>query len=220
MAKNWIGNKNSIFTPHGASNHSDTDRESDDYYATHPSATEALLETGEVFNDRIYEPACGEGHIAGVLKEHEYKVKCSDIIDRGYPRTRIVNFLELEIEKETDCDIITNPPYKYAKEFVEKSLQFVKMGNKVAMLLKLTFLEGQGRKPMFLKNPPKYVYVFSARTLCAKNGEFMTNCVNKDGEPIKNKDGTIKQKKLSNAVAYAWFVWEKGFKGEPIIRWI
>lgn len=24
----------------------------------------------------------------------------------------------------------------------------------------------------------------------------------------------------SSAAAYAWFVWEKGFKGDPIIKWI
>lgn len=24
----------------------------------------------------------------------------------------------------------------------------------------------------------------------------------------------------SSAVAYAWFVWEKGFTGDPVIKWI
>ena len=23
----------------------------------------------------------------------------------------------------------------------------------------------------------------------------------------------------TNAVTYAWFIWEKGFQGEPIVRW-
>jgi hypothetical protein len=97
-------------------------------------------------------------------------------------------------------DIITNPPYKYAQQFVERALENVKPGRKVAMFLKLTFLEGKARKQMFLNNPPKTVYVSSSRLLCAKNGDF------------ENTKGS--------AVAYAWFVWEKGFKGDPVIKWI
>ena len=76
----------------------------------------------------------------------------------------------------------------------------IEAGHKVAMFLKLTFLEGQKRKKLFSKYPPRYVYVFSKRVNCAKNGEF--------------------EKYGNNAVAYAWFVWEKGFCGEPVIRWI
>lgn len=101
-------------------------------------------------------------------------------------------------------DIITNPPYKYAQEFVEHSLRIIEKseisGLKVAMFLKLTFLEGQARRKMFEKNPPKVVYVYSQRRKCALNGEF--------------------EKTGSSASAYAWFVWEKGFKGDPIIKWI
>ena len=51
-------------------------------------------------------------------------------------------------------DIITNPPYKYAKEFVEKALEVIPKGNKVAMFLKLQFLEGKARRKMFETSPP------------------------------------------------------------------
>lgn len=66
------------------------------------------------------------------------------------------------------------------------------------MFLKLTFLEGKGRKQMFLQNPPTKVYVSSSRLECGTNGEF----------------------KGTSAVAYAWFIWEKGYKGNTIIKWI
>lgn len=68
------------------------------------------------------------------------------------------------------------------------------------MFLKLTFLEGQKRKKFFEKYPHKKVYVFSQRQKCAINGNF---------EQIG-----------SSAAAYAWFVWEKGYKGKPQIEWI
>ena len=98
-------------------------------------------------------------------------------------------------------DIITNPPYKNALEFVQKALDTVQEGRKVAMFLKLTFLEGKRRGEFFKENPPKKVYVASSRLNCAMNGDF---------EKYPN----------NNAICYAWFVWEKGYKGQPVIDWI
>ena len=87
-----------------------------------------------------------------------------------------------------------------AKEFVEHAIEIIDDGYYVVMFLKLTFLEGKARRELFNKYPPKFVYVFSSRAICAKNGEF--------------------EKYPSSAVAYAWYVWEKGWHGDPIIRWI
>ena len=39
------------------------DRQKDDYYATPPEATDALLSV-ESFEGNIFEPCCGEGHIS------------------------------------------------------------------------------------------------------------------------------------------------------------
>ena len=71
--KDWIGNKKSIFVCHGASNHTEEERQVDDYYATEPYATELLLQQ-EKFSDIVWEPACGGGHISKVLEEHGYDV--------------------------------------------------------------------------------------------------------------------------------------------------
>lgn len=198
----WIGNNKSIFVCHGASNHTEEDRQVDDYYATEPRATELLLEQ-EKFSDIIWEPACGGGHMTKVLEEHGYNVISSDIVDRGYPYTQILDFLKVNPEHINHVDIITNPPYKYAKEFVEKALDMSVDGVKVAMFLKLTFLESKSRKKLFEKFPPKVIYVSSSRLQCAKNGDF-------------EKYG----KGVGTAVAYAWYVWEKGYTGEPVIKWI
>ena len=200
--RDWTGNSKSIFVCNGASNHTEEDRQVDDYYATEPRATELLLEQ-EKFSDIIWEPACGGGHMTKVLEEHGYNVISSDIVDRGYPYTQILDFLKVNSKHINHVDIITNPPYKYAKEFVEKALDMSVDGVKVAMFLKLTFLESKARKKLFEKYPPKVVYVSSSRLQCAKNGDF-------------EKYG----KGVGTAVAYAWFVWEKGYVGEPIIKWI
>lgn len=199
--KDWTGNQNSIFKTLGASNHAEGERQQHDYYATEPKAVELLLEQ-ERFIPYVWECACGEGHISEVLKAHGYKVKSSDLYDRGYDGTEIIDFLTVtkkDIDPDFSRDIITNPPYKYAKEFVKKALEISMDGTKVAMFLKLTFLEGKARKKLFEKYPPKTIYVFSSRVKCAKNGDFTT---------------------AVNAVCYAWFIWEKGYTGNPKIKWI
>lgn len=194
--QDWSGNKQSIFTTLGASNHVDHERAEYDYYATEPKAMELLL-AEEIFSPTVWECACGEGHLSKVLLDHGYGVKSSDLIYRNFGEGGI-DFLKQN--KTCYVDIITNPPYKYAKEFVEHAIEILEEGRKVAMFLKLTFLEGKARKELFLKAPPKKVYVSSSRLKCAKNGKF--------------------EKTGSSAATYAWFVWEKGYKGYPTIRWI
>lgn len=203
--KDWTGNSKSIYTVLGASNHSEVEREKDDYYATDPKALEIFLnridEDGVRLHKNIWECACGEGHLSEVLKNRGYKVWSTDLIDRGYGSGN-TDFLK-SIPDSWCGDILTNPPYKYAKEFVEKALEVTRIGAYTVMFLKIQFLEGQARKELFKKYPPKYVYVNSARQVCAKNGDF---------DKYANGTGT--------AICYCWFVWEKGFIGEPIIRWI
>lgn len=198
----WTGNTKSIFVCNGASNHSSEERQSEDYYATEPKAVELLLEQ-EKFSLYVWECACGEGHISEVLKQHGYKVKSSDLFNRGYEGTETIDFLKAskkDIDNDFSRDIITNPPYKYAKEFIEHALDISMDSVKVAMFLKLTFLESKTRQDLFERNPPKTIYVFRNRVDCWKNG--------------------IKPDKPSKAVCYAWFVWEKGYTGDPVIKWI
>lgn len=202
--KDWTGNSNSIYMTLGASNHTEKERESNDYYATEPKALELLLKL-ETFSPYVWECACGEGHLSNVLAHHGYKVRSSDIIDRGYPGTEVIDFLNIskdDIKNEVSRDIITNPPYKFAKEFAEHALDISMDGTKVAMFLKVQFLEGKARRALFEKYPPKMIWVASSRLLCAKNGEFQ-----------RMRDGG------GSAVAYAWFIWEKGYTGKTTIGW-
>ena len=197
--KDWIGNNKAVYTCLGASNHALEDRQKEDYYATDPRAAELLLKVEPELND-IWECACGEGHLAKVFENANKLYSATDLIDRGYGVGN-VDFLDKNcLPKFHNGDIVTNPPYKYAKEFVEKALERIIEGRKVCMFLKLTFLEGKARKELFKKYPPKTIYVCSGRIPCAKNGDF--------------------DKYPSSALAYAWYIWEKGYKGKPVIEWI
>jgi hypothetical protein len=182
----------------GANNHTDKEREENDFYATSPEAAEWLLKL-EKLNENIWECSAGSGHLSEVFIKAGHKVMSSDLIDRGYGKIGI-DFLKCN--KIWKGDIITNPPYRYALEFVEKGLELVNDGNKVIMFLKLQFLEGKNRRKFFDKYPPKTIWVSSSRITCAKNADFKTM-----------KDGG------GSAVAYAWYVWEKGFTGITEIKW-
>lgn len=149
--KDWTGNSRSAHAALGARNYALEEREANDYYATEPKALELLLEE-ETFSKNIWECACGEGHLSKVLKAHGHKVLSTDLIDRGYGLGGI-DFLKWD--SPFDGDIITNPPYKFALEFVEKALEVIPKGHKVAMFLKLQFLEGKARRAFFEKAPPE-----------------------------------------------------------------
>lgn len=197
--KDWTGNSNSVFKTLGSSQHSDHNRQPYDYYATEPRAAQLLLDV-EQFHHDIWECACGEKHLANVFTQAGYNVRCSDIVNRC--DNEVIDFLDIT-NTHWQGDIITNPPYKYAREFVEKALSIIPDGYKVAMFLKLQFLEGKSRKHLFATYPPKCIYVSSSRLNCAINGNF-------DG--LRTSGGS--------AVAYAWYVWEKGYNGNTIIKWI
>lgn len=196
MAKDWTGNENSTYTMLGASNHVDYDRAEHDYYSTDPKAAEMLLEIEPNLSDSIWECACGENALSNVFKAHGKTVRCSDLVVRCDGIEQL-DFLTCN-EPMHDTDIITNPPYKRSLPFIEKALSLVDDGRYVCMFLKLTFLEGKARRLFFDQNPPIRVWVSSSRLNCGRNGI------------VKN---------TTSAVCYAWFVWQKGYKGHPEIRW-
>lgn len=199
--KDWTGNKNSVYTPLGASNHTNKERQSEDFYATDPIAIDGLVSAYKL-PKTIWECACGEGHLSERLRELGHEVMSSDLVDRGYGLGG-VDFL-MECDTHGCNAIATNPPYKYATEFILHALDILPENGVCAMFLKTTFLEGKTRyERLFSQFPPRYILQFSKRVLCAKNGDF-------DG--LKTSGGS--------AVAYMWAIWEKGWTGEPIIRWI
>lgn len=202
--RDWTGNKKTTYVTLGASNHTDKERQADDYYATDPIAIDKLIAKHHISSKVIFEPSCGEGHLSKRLEEKGWTVVSSDLVDRGYG-TGGVDFLKDVNKLPEDCKVIlTNPPYKFALEFIKHSLELLPEDGECIMLLKTTFLEGKKRyKELFSKCPPKYIYQFSERLLCAKNGNF---------EDMKANGGS--------AVSYCWFVFTPNNKALPMIDWI
>lgn len=194
--KDWTGAKGSIFVTNGCSNHCNHDRAEHDYYSTDPRAAEWLLKLEPELSDNIWECACGEFALSDVFSKAGKSIRNSDIVARR-DGIEELDFLSCT-EPVHNTDIVTNPPFKYAKEFIEKAISLVDDGRFVCMFLKITFLEGKTRKQLFKENPPVRVWVSSSRLNCWLNG------INTGS---------------SSATCYAWFVWQKGYKGYPELRW-
>lgn len=168
-------------------------REKDDFYATPEKCTHALL-TVEKFSGAIWEPACGNGAISRVLPG---EVISTDLIDRGFGTSRRDFLLEQELLAP---NIVTNPPFKLADEFV---LHAIRLGaEKIAIFMRLAWLEGRARHAtLWGPHPPARIWVFKGRQTLWRG----------DDPNAKDKGGTI---------AFAWFVWERGHTGPYSGGWI
>ena len=152
----------------------------------------------EQFNGHILEPACGKGHISKLLvnKFGAPNVTSSDIGDYGYGMPEVDFFTSYA--EQTHQNIITNPPFSLTLEFAKHSLLVAR--DKVALFLRIQFLESKRRNEFLINSPLKTVYVF--------NGRVSTFPFDK---PEKGKSGTA---------MHAWFVWEQKYIGQPIIKWL
>lgn len=209
----WKENTTNVHAILGASNHSDTEREKNDFYSTDEDCVRDLLKV-EAFQTKILEPCCGTGSISKVLEEDDRIVISTDLIDRGYGKGGVDFFKEY---LDIDYDIVTNPPYGLSTEFVEHALDHMRPGHKMALFLKIQFLETVTRyEKIFKRGNLETVYVYSKRQACYKDGEVYQ----------KNADGTFKLDKQGNkmkngsAVCYAWFVWNTDYHGLPTIKWL
>lgn len=168
------------------------DLDGPDFFPTPGWATRALLDN-EPFEGGIWECACGDGAMAQEMKAAGYRVTATDLYPRGFGKSG-VDFLAAT--KPVD-NIVTNPPYNAAEAFVAQGLKLAR--HKVALLLRLAFLEGANRaRTIFLQHPPARVWVFSERITFYMKGA---------------------EKAGSGTTAYAWFVWDKGAAPGTELRW-
>jgi hypothetical protein len=164
----------------------------DDLYETPDVAVHALMDV-ERLPEVIWECACGPGNIVNILRNSGHKVFATDLVDYGCPDSeRGVDFLMERHPALAIGAIITNPPYKLAKEFVTHALT---LGvPKVMMLLRLAFLEGVGRSAVLDGGKLARVYVFRERL------------------PRMHRAGW-EGRKASSSIAFAWFVWDLAHQG-------
>ena len=179
-------------------------RQKDDFYATPPWVTRALIDA-EPFSGAIWEPAAGTGRICEAVRdwevEHNFapvEIVATDLVDRGYaPAQTGVDFL-ME-QKLLAPNVITNPPFKLAREFAQHAMDLG--AAKCALLLKLGFAQGADRTPWLFNSGLARIWVIASRITfeaAADRPAFTSNFV----------DG------------YAWFVWVAGHKGPAMTSYL
>ena len=156
----------------------------------------ALL-SAEWLPDRIWEPACGPGSIVRELRSAGHHVVATDLVEYGCEGQQSgADFLmERTPPFGTDC-IVTNPPFKLAGEFVEHALALCP---RVAMLLRLAFLESERRRGILDGGNLARVHVF------------------RDRLPMMHRDGW-EGPKAASATAFAWFVWDRSHRGPTALH--
>ena len=173
-------------------------RQLNNFYATHPSCTADILREEEFHKD-VLEPFCGVGSMSEVIRQNGHNVLSYDIVDRGYGL--VGDFYQVEFPRRK-YDIITNPPYDNVIDVVLRCLDICK--EKVALLMPLRYLSSGSRyNELYKKYPPKCVYVYQERICIAKNADFE-----------KYNDAG------ANMEIYAWYIWERGYKGTTELKWI
>jgi hypothetical protein len=173
-------------------------RETNDFYPTWPAATRALLGV-ETFDGDIWEPACGDGAMAYELEEAGHRVISTDLMFRGYGQGGRDFLMEWQ---PLAANIVTNPPFRFAMEFVERALILTSFHRgKVAFFLRLAFLEGIERGIWFPQTPLARVWVMSRRVPMWR-GRFSTD-----------DDST-------GVIPFAWFVWDHAHDGAPALGWL
>lgn len=166
-----------------------------DLYESPPEAVSALLGV-ERIPHRVWEPACGPGVIVSMLRSRGHDVLATDLVDYGSPHQDKsgIDFLIPGIAESINTErraIVTNPPFKNAREFVIRALQ---MTDYVAMLLRLAFLESEGRRDIIDNSCLARVHVFRKRLPTMHRAGFEGN-------------------RTGSAMAFAWFVWDKKHSG-------
>jgi hypothetical protein len=170
--------------------HPDSGR-GNDLYETAEAATLALLAV-EPLPPTILEPACGRGAISKVLRRAGHTVLENDIVDYGLGQDGVQDFLNFKPGPTAEIDaVVTNPPYRLAQQFVRHALNLCPH---VFMLLRLTFYESERRKDVLEGAGLIRVHVFRNRL------------------PMMHRDGWTGNR-ASNSVAFAWYVWERGYLG-------
>jgi hypothetical protein len=173
-----------------------------DYFPTPPWATRALFryvlpEVGTGPIGSVWEPACGEGHMAAVIEEFaSAPVTASDVFDYGYGLAPL-DFLHYSPAARPEW-IITNPPFNLACEFTLRALDLATEG--VAMLARAQWIEGTARYRVLFRDRPPALYAPFVERVPMVKGRW-------DPE-------------ASTATSYGWFIWRQGAPAGARVFWI
>ena len=152
----------------------------------------------------VLEPAAGDGNIVRCVEElrPNAKIVAGDITQREFELDYVADFLTQPFKKEVDC-IVTNPPFTHAEAFIRKGLEIC--NGDVIMLLKLPFLASQSRKDLYDMGHLRELWVSRSRINCYMPGVATSSTGRRTNSSTMNM---------------GWYVFNRNYKGEPVIKWL
>lgn len=174
------------------------EREKDDFYPTPPEPTRAFLHAEiERLRDfpTIWEPAAGDGAMVREMEALGFDVFASDLVDRG-PRTdELQSFYDYRMRP---CRaIVTNPPFGECgwgngkARWLKHALDTLDV-DYMALLMNWGWPGAGGLGPFYAQHPPARVYLM----------RWKIDFTGQGAPPMLN----------------AWFVWDKKWEGETVLR--
>ncbi|WP_215755075.1 hypothetical protein [Acetobacter sp. P5B1] len=173
------------------------ERHADDWYVEPAWCVDALVQVERPFIGAVLDPCCGGGNIVTRLRANGVHAQGADIRDRADGQFSVMGYAQSLFDARPDS-VVSNPPYGLAQDFVDSCLTTTT--DRVCVLLRLAFLEGQKRREWLMRSSLARVWVCSKRVSMPPGGT-----------DVAAKGGSI---------AYAWFVFERGYKGEPSLGWL
>jgi hypothetical protein len=171
------------------------EKEKDEFYPTPAVLTRVLLEN-ERFDGDIWEPACGDGAMSRVLSAAGHTVISTDLIDRGYGEAYI-DFLKQDRLRAPN--IVTNPPFGLWKEFAQHAHRLG--ARKIVLFNKLAIAGNQTHSQVMIKTGLARILIVVGRVNILPPGAVDKGMNARNGN-------------------YAWYVWERGNIGDPVMKWL
>lgn len=183
--------------------HSGYARVDSDYYREPAWITDALLDAVQ-FTGTILDPCCGGGRIPSRCLDRGLHATGSDIVDRGFGRVQDV------FDRTEPLDnIISNPPFTLAERVARHAFTIVR--HRIALLLRLPFLEGKCRDALYARFPPTLILASRKRVSCPPGR------LGRDG-PKDRWGALLEPEETGGKMPYAWFIWQIGHVGDTVIR--
>ena len=178
------------------------ERDPYDWYVEPHECSAALFQL-EVFDGRVWDPACGAGRIVEVALSLGIDAVGSDIVSRSDYCVATSDFLKPSFTPEFR-HIVVNPPFSIAEEFVRRAISILPRDGKLAVILPLVWLSGFSSKRDWLpRSPLKTVFPISPRPSMPPGKVIEAG--------VRPGNGTKD---------FAWLVWQSGYTGAAEVKFM
>lgn len=175
-------------------------RDPDDWYVE-PAWCDDALFASEKFEGPIVDPCCGLGRILDAAWRAGYPTVGYDIKDRGVRDRHPFAISDFFNSDALFPNVVCNPPYLHGDKFVRAALA---RSVKTAVLLRAQWANAGARSRWLESLPLRRVLMLTPRPSMPPGAVII-------GSGGKDPSGGLQD--------YAWFIFERGYSGEPGFGW-